>query len=41
MLAFNRKAMLADVQNYLNGGDWSLVAELTEVETGKRSDRPV
>src|SRR6202047_1789417 len=28
------------VQDYLNGGDWSLVAELTEVETGKRSDRP-
>jgi DNA invertase Pin-like site-specific DNA recombinase len=28
------------VQDYLNGGDWSSVAELTEVETGKRSDRP-
>jgi DNA invertase Pin-like site-specific DNA recombinase len=28
------------VQDYLNGADWSLVAELTEVETGKRSDRP-
>jgi DNA invertase Pin-like site-specific DNA recombinase len=28
------------VQAYLNGGEWSLVAELTEVETGKRSDRP-
>jgi DNA invertase Pin-like site-specific DNA recombinase len=28
------------VQAYMNGGEWSLVAELTEVETGKRSDRP-
>jgi DNA invertase Pin-like site-specific DNA recombinase len=28
------------VQSYLNGGDWFLVAELTEVETGKRIDRP-
>src|SRR5262245_20110396 len=28
------------VQAYLNGGDWSLIAELTEVETGKKSDRP-
>jgi DNA invertase Pin-like site-specific DNA recombinase len=28
------------VQTYLNGGEWSLLAELTEVETGKRSDRP-
>jgi DNA invertase Pin-like site-specific DNA recombinase len=24
----------------LNGGDWAVVAELNEVETGKRSDRP-
>jgi DNA invertase Pin-like site-specific DNA recombinase len=28
------------VRDYLNGGDWRLVAELTEVESGKRSDRP-
>jgi DNA invertase Pin-like site-specific DNA recombinase len=28
------------VFNYLNGGDWRLVAEVTEVESGKRSDRP-
>jgi DNA invertase Pin-like site-specific DNA recombinase len=28
------------VRNYLNGGDWQLVAEFTEVESGKRSDRP-
>lgn len=28
------------VAAYLNGGDWSIVAEFTEVETGKRADRP-
>ena len=28
------------VRDYLNGGDWRLVAEVTEVESGKRSDRP-
>jgi DNA invertase Pin-like site-specific DNA recombinase len=28
------------VRNYLNGGQWSLVAEFTEVESGKRDDRP-
>jgi DNA invertase Pin-like site-specific DNA recombinase len=28
------------VANYLNGGDWQIVAEHTEVESGKRSDRP-
>jgi DNA invertase Pin-like site-specific DNA recombinase len=28
------------VMNYLNGGRWSLVDEFTEVESGKRSDRP-
>lgn len=26
------------VQRFLNGGDWELVAEYVEVETGKRSD---
>lgn len=25
---------------YLNGGDWQIVGEFTEVETGKRADRP-
>jgi hypothetical protein len=24
----------------LNGGDWRIVAEFTEIESGKRSDRP-
>jgi DNA invertase Pin-like site-specific DNA recombinase len=28
------------VANYLNGGEWEIIAEFTEVETGKRSDRP-
>ena len=28
------------VENYLNGGNWRIVAEFTEVESGKRSDRP-
>jgi DNA invertase Pin-like site-specific DNA recombinase len=28
------------VQDYLNGGRWKLIAEHTEVETGKRNDRP-
>jgi hypothetical protein len=28
------------VANYLNGGDWSIVAEFTEIESGKRSDWP-
>src|SRR5262245_48159644 len=26
--------------NYLNGGNWDIVAEFTEVESGRRSDRP-
>src|SRR5215831_13925290 len=28
------------VANYLNGGNWKVVAEFTEVESGRRSDRP-
>lgn len=28
------------VADYLNGGQWALLAEYTEVETGKRNDRP-
>jgi DNA invertase Pin-like site-specific DNA recombinase len=35
-MAAQRKA----VEDYLNGGKWKLVAEFTEVESGKRSDRP-
>lgn len=33
-------AQRAAVASYLNGGDWSIVAEETEVESGRRSDRP-
>lgn len=28
------------VRTYLNGGAWSLVDEFTEIESGKRNDRP-
>ena len=35
-LEAQRKAVL----DYLDGGRWELVAEFTEVESGKRSDRP-
>ena len=35
-IAAERKA----VDDYLNGGNWSLIAEYVEVESGKRNDRP-
>jgi DNA invertase Pin-like site-specific DNA recombinase len=28
------------VRSYLNGGDWDVISEITEVESGKRNDRP-
>jgi DNA invertase Pin-like site-specific DNA recombinase len=28
------------VQRYLDGGSWSLADEVTEVESGRRTDRP-
>jgi DNA invertase Pin-like site-specific DNA recombinase len=34
------EAQRAAVANYLNGGNWSIVAEFTEVESGRKSDRP-
>jgi DNA invertase Pin-like site-specific DNA recombinase len=34
------EAQQAAVRGHLNGGTWSLVAEVTEIESGKRSDRP-
>jgi DNA invertase Pin-like site-specific DNA recombinase len=35
------EAQRAAVLDWLNGGNWTLVAEHTEVESGKNSDRPV
>ena len=34
------EAQRAAVATYLNGGDWRIVGEFTEVESGRRSDRP-
>lgn len=34
------EAQRAAVSGYLNGGDWTLVREVIEVESGKRNDRP-
>ena len=34
------EAQRAAVETYLNGGDWQIVDEYTEVESGKRPDRP-
>jgi DNA invertase Pin-like site-specific DNA recombinase len=34
------EAQRAAVQAHLNGGSWKIVAELVEVESGKRNDRP-
>jgi DNA invertase Pin-like site-specific DNA recombinase len=28
------------VANYLNGGEWRVIGEFTEVESGRRADRP-
>lgn len=33
-------AQRAAVATYLNGGNWTIIAEFTEWESGKRSDRP-
>jgi DNA invertase Pin-like site-specific DNA recombinase len=34
------EAQRASVAAHLNGGKWELIAEIVEVESGKRSDRP-
>src|ERR1700723_426554 len=34
------EAQRAAVASFLNGGDWTLVQEVLEVESGKRNDRP-
>jgi DNA invertase Pin-like site-specific DNA recombinase len=35
------EAQRAAVTAYLNGGDWQIVSEHTEVESGRNADRPV
>jgi DNA invertase Pin-like site-specific DNA recombinase len=35
------EAQRASVHRFLNGGDWSLAGEFTEVESGGKSDRPM
>src|SRR5215212_9889382 len=34
------EAQRAAVMAYLNGGDWRIIAEYTEIESGRRADRP-
>jgi hypothetical protein len=34
------EAQRAAVASYLNGGNWNIIAEFKETESGKRSDRP-
>jgi DNA invertase Pin-like site-specific DNA recombinase len=34
------EAQRMSIENYLNGGEWSLLREFVEVESGKTSDRP-
>jgi DNA invertase Pin-like site-specific DNA recombinase len=34
------EAQRSAVANYLNGGNWNIQAEFTEVESGRRTDRP-
>src|SRR5580658_2953026 len=34
------EAQQESVRGYMNGGRWSMVDEVTEVESGKRNDRP-
>ena len=34
------EAQRASVAGFLNGGNWTLVREVVEIESGKRNDRP-
>jgi DNA invertase Pin-like site-specific DNA recombinase len=34
------EAQRSAVERYLNGGNWRIIAEFTEIESGKRADRP-
>jgi hypothetical protein len=36
----NQALALQAVATYLNGGNWRIVGEFVEVESGRRSDRP-
>lgn len=38
--AFGLEAQKSAVEKYLNGGNWELVGEFVEVESGKRKSRP-
>ena len=38
--ALGLEAQRKAVNDYLNGGNWELLAEFVEIETGKRGDRP-
>jgi DNA invertase Pin-like site-specific DNA recombinase len=40
MSGLGLEAQRESVAHYLNGGKWSLVKEVVEVESGKRNDRP-
>jgi DNA invertase Pin-like site-specific DNA recombinase len=35
------EAQRESVRNYLNGGNWRLLEEFTEIESGKKDDRPM
>jgi len=35
------EAQRAAVVDFLNGGTWKVAKEFTEIESGKRSDRPM
>ena len=39
-LGLGIEAQRRAVEDYLNGGRWTLVAEFVEVESGKHDDRP-
>jgi DNA invertase Pin-like site-specific DNA recombinase len=34
------EAQQSSVRNYLNGGEWELIGEFTEIESGKHENRP-
>ena len=40
MSGLGLEAQCQAVRDHLNGGAWKLIAEFTEVESGKRADRP-